>query len=32
MIEGAMIDLCMEDYDDCMEFGRRDIDVYILET
>ena len=32
MIEGAMIDLCMEDYDDCMQFGRRDIDVYILET
>jgi 3D (Asp-Asp-Asp) domain-containing protein len=32
MIEGAMIDLCMEDYDECMEFGRRDIDVYILET
>lgn len=32
MIEGDMIDLCMEDYDDCMEFGRRDIDVYILET
>jgi len=27
-----MIDLCMEDYDDCMQFGRRDIDVYILET
>ncbi|MBR1886210.1 MAG: 3D domain-containing protein, partial [Schwartzia sp.] len=32
MIEGDMIDLCMEDYDDCMEFGRRDINVYILET
>ena len=32
MIEGAMIDLCMEDYNDCMDFGRRDIDVYILET
>lgn len=32
MIEGDMIDLCMEDYDDCMQFGRRDIDVYILET
>ena len=32
MIEGDMIDLCMEDYDDCMAFGRRDIDVYILET
>ena len=32
MIEGDMIDLCMEDYDDCIQFGRRDIDVYILET
>ncbi len=32
MIEGEMIDLCMEDYDDCIQFGRRDIDVYILET
>ena len=32
MIEGDMIDLCMESYDDCMDFGRRDIDVYILET
>ncbi len=32
MIEGDMIDLCMEDYDDCIEFGRRDIDVYILDT
>lgn len=32
MIEGAMIDLCMESYDDCMDFGRRDIDVYILDT
>jgi len=32
MIEGDMIDLCMEDYDDAIEFGRRDIDVYILDT
>ncbi len=32
MIEGHMIDLCMEDYDSCMEFGRRDIDVYVLES
>ncbi len=32
MIEGEMIDLCMEDYDDCIEFGRRDVDVYILDT
>ena len=30
MIEGLMIDLCMEDYDQAMEFGRRDIDVYVL--
>ena len=32
MIEGDMIDLCMEDYDDCIQFGRRDVDVYILDT
>ncbi len=31
MIVGDMIDLCMEDYDDAIQFGRRDIDVYILE-
>ena len=31
MIEGDMIDLCMESYDACMEFGRRDVNVYILE-
>lgn len=31
MIEGDMIDLCMEDYDDAIRFGRRDIDVYILD-
>lgn len=31
MIEGAMIDLCMEDYDECIQFGRRDIDVYVLD-
>ena len=30
MIEGHMIDLCMEDYGDAIDFGRRDIAVYIL--
>lgn len=30
MIEGYMIDLCMEDYWSAIQFGRRDIDVYIL--
>jgi len=30
-INGARIDLCMEDYNSCMNFGRRDIDVYILQ-
>ncbi|MGP1470845.1 MAG: ubiquitin-like domain-containing protein [Schwartzia sp. (in: firmicutes)] len=30
MIEGHMIDLCMEDYGDAINFGRRDIEVYIL--
>lgn len=30
MIEGHMIDLCMEDYGDAILFGRRDIEVYIL--
>lgn len=31
MIEGNMIDLCMEDYGAALEFGRRDINVYILQ-
>ena len=31
MIEGHMIDLCMESYDDAIQFGRRDIEVYVLE-
>ena len=31
MIEGHMIDLCMEDYGSAIEFGRRDIEVYVLE-
>lgn len=30
-IEGDIIDLCMESYDDCMDFGRQDVEVYILE-
>lgn len=29
-IIGNMIDLCMEDYGEAMEFGRRDITVYVL--
>ena len=29
-IEGHKIDLCMENYDDCMQFGRRDIVVHVL--
>lgn len=31
MIEGHMIDLCMESYEDAIEFGRRDIEVYVLQ-
>lgn len=30
IIEGHMIDLCMDDYGDAIAFGRRDIEVYIL--
>ena len=30
-INGNRIDLCMEDYGSCMSFGRRSVDVYILE-
>ncbi len=29
-IIGNRIDLCMESYDECMEFGRRNVTVYIL--
>ena len=29
-IIGNRIDLCMETFDECWEFGRRDIDVYVL--
>ncbi len=29
-IQGARIDLCMEDYDEAFEFGRRMTEVYIL--
>ena len=29
-IRGHKIDLCMEDYGEAMEFGRRDITVYVL--
>lgn len=31
MIEGHMIDLCMEDLKEALEFGRRNINVYVLE-
>ena len=30
-IEGNMIDLCMEDYGQAMDFGRRDVTVYVLQ-
>ena len=30
-ILGNRIDLCMESYDSCMAFGRRTVQVYILE-
>ncbi len=30
-IIGNRVDLCMEDYQACMEFGVRNVDVYILE-
>ena len=30
-IVGNKIDLCMEDYGEAMEFGRRDITVYVLQ-
>lgn len=29
-IKGYKIDLCMESYDEAMDFGRRDIEVYVL--
>ena len=29
-IRGHKIDLCMENYDEAIRFGRRNIDVYIL--
>ena len=30
-INGNRIDLCMEDYGDAIQFGRRDVTVYVLE-
>ena len=30
-IQGNMIDLCMESYDEMEDFGRRDITVYVLQ-
>ncbi|MBQ5759726.1 MAG: 3D domain-containing protein [Schwartzia sp.] len=29
-IEGDIVDLCYEDYDEAIQFGRRDVDVYLL--
>ena len=29
-IRGQKVDLCMETYGECMNFGRRDIEVYVL--
>ncbi|MCI6869116.1 MAG: 3D domain-containing protein, partial [Selenomonadales bacterium] len=29
-IKGQRIDLCMESYHDAIQFGRRDISVYVL--
>lgn len=29
-IDGMIIDLCMDTYEDCIEFGRQDVDVYVL--
>ena len=31
-IKGNRIDIYMDDYDRCMEFGFRDIDIYILKN
>lgn len=31
-IDGYIVDLCYEDYDEAMEFGRREIEVYLLEA
>ena len=30
-INGHRIDLCMESYNECMDFGRRAVTVYVLE-
>ncbi len=30
-VRGSVIDLYMESYDDCVQFGRRPVNVYILE-
>mgnify|MGYP003315444197 CR=1 FL=1 len=29
-IEGDIVDLCYDDYDEAIHFGRRDVDVYLL--
>lgn len=31
-IDGHIVDLCYEDYDEAIEFGRRDVEVYLLEA
>lgn len=31
-IDGHIVDLCYEDYDEAMEFGRREVEVYLLEA
>lgn len=30
-IDGHIIDLCMETYDECIQFGRRDVEVFVLD-
>ena len=30
-IVGQKIDLCMESYDEAIQFGRRNVEVYVLE-
>lgn len=32
VIIGNIVDLCYEDYDEAIEFGRREVDVYLLEA
>lgn len=32
LINGYIVDLCYEDYDEAIEFGRREVEVYLLEA